>query len=67
MLGALQALFIDGKVLADGAAPMPYNTSLASGGSGGSIQLWMRYLQGTGNVSASGGPSYQHAGQGDKI
>ncbi len=61
MLGAEGNLTINGSVLADGTSS---NTTLASGGAGGSIQLWMQYLSGNGQINATGGNSLQYSGQG---
>ena len=62
MLGAEQSLLLDGSVLADGTGS---ETRLASGGAGGSIQLWMQALAGNGNINATGGNGYQISGQGE--
>ena len=63
MLGAEAHLAIDGGVRANGTSS---NTSQASGGAGGSIQLWMQHLSGNGEINAVGGNSIQYSGQGEQ-
>ena len=64
MIGSLTDLELDGNLQANGNPPNPPDTPLASGGAGGSIQLWMKNLKGSGTVAAKGGNGYQYSGEG---
>jgi len=60
VIGAMESLKVDGKVTANGLAPAvnPSGGYKGAGsGSGGSIQLFMTFLYGTGNISVGGGDS----------
>ncbi len=60
VIGAMDSLKVDGKITANGLAPAvnPSGGYKGAGsGSGGSVQLFMNFLHGAGNISVIGGDS----------
>ena len=65
LLGISEIFQLDGIVSSDGTMPTLMSLAKSGAGSGGTIQLFLTYLNGSGLLSASGGNGTAYGGEGN--